>query len=250
MLNFFRRIRIRFLSEGQIRKYFFYALGEILLVVIGILIALQLNNLNEAKKDRVYELKMLKELKLSLQNDIDNLEWSLARLSKRDSAVKDFISLANQGYDRNDSILQNPLYERRWWNLRTGVDYRINFGPYEAIKSSGIDRIANDSLRNALINFYDFELPRFIEFNLWYDRKFTQNLERQNAFRKDPVIREIEGELLIEKDIPWDLYMSTEWLDLLKEIGESTGWLSGRLEQFIPEMQYVVNALDSEIKSN
>ena len=50
MLRFLRRVRQRLLAENGFRKYLLYAIGEILLVVIGILIALQINNWNEEKK--------------------------------------------------------------------------------------------------------------------------------------------------------------------------------------------------------
>jgi hypothetical protein len=64
MIKFFRKIRQNSLSEGKTGKYLKYAIGEIILVVIGILIALQLNNLNENKKimylKRKYFLKFKK----------------------------------------------------------------------------------------------------------------------------------------------------------------------------------------------
>jgi len=192
MIKFFRKIRYDLMEKNKTGKYLKYAIGEIILVVIGILIALQLNNLNEAKKDRDYEVKMLKELKLALENDIDYYKNNLIRLHRLDSAVTDFISLAYNGYKMKDSILLKPFNEERWWHLRIGVDYRINFGPYEAIKSSGMDKISNDSIRNVLIYFYDFELPRFVESNLWYNRYFDQYLERQNAFLNEAIIQEMK----------------------------------------------------------
>jgi hypothetical protein len=54
MIKFFRKIRQRLLTENKFSKYLIYAIGEIILVVIGILIALQVNNLNEqSKKKRI-----------------------------------------------------------------------------------------------------------------------------------------------------------------------------------------------------
>jgi putative cell wall-binding protein len=55
MIKFFRKIRQNLLSEGKTGKYFKYAIGEIVLVVIGILIALQINNWNENRKNKIAE---------------------------------------------------------------------------------------------------------------------------------------------------------------------------------------------------
>jgi len=62
MIKFFRKIRYNLMSTNQTRKYFKYALGEILLVVIGILIALQINNWNEVRKERLKEQELLIQL--------------------------------------------------------------------------------------------------------------------------------------------------------------------------------------------
>ena len=80
MLTFFRRIRKGLLSPGQARSYLFYAIGEIALVVIGILIALQINNWKEWRKDRLLEIKYLenikKELSFNIQLGIEQVEFS------------------------------------------------------------------------------------------------------------------------------------------------------------------------------
>ena len=66
MIKFFRRIRQQFLTENKTGKYFKYAIGEIILVVIGILIALQINNNNDLRKERVKEIHYLKNIKQDL----------------------------------------------------------------------------------------------------------------------------------------------------------------------------------------
>tara|TARA_R110000868_G_scaffold411141_1_gene701965 strand:+ start:5223 stop:5984 length:762 start_codon:yes stop_codon:yes gene_type:complete len=73
MIKFFRKIRQRLLTENKFSKYLVYAIGEIVLVVIGILIALQINNLNESKKEQNILNASLNSLKLNLQKDIGNL---------------------------------------------------------------------------------------------------------------------------------------------------------------------------------
>jgi len=73
MIKFFRKIRQKMLTENKFSKYLLYAVGEIILVVIGILIALQINNLNESKKEQNILNASLNSLKLNLQEDIQNL---------------------------------------------------------------------------------------------------------------------------------------------------------------------------------
>lgn len=69
MIKFFRRIRQRLLSEKKITKYLIYAAGEIFLVVIGILIALQINNWNNHRIEGKKELAYLKRLQEDIQSD-------------------------------------------------------------------------------------------------------------------------------------------------------------------------------------
>jgi len=67
VIKFFRSIRQHLLSQNKVSKYLFYALGEIILVVIGILIALQINNWNEERKNREKEKYYLNSIKTSVE---------------------------------------------------------------------------------------------------------------------------------------------------------------------------------------
>ena len=63
MLRFFRKPRQKLLPDNKFSKYLLYAIGEIVLVVIGILLALQVNNWNETRKDRLTEREILQNLR-------------------------------------------------------------------------------------------------------------------------------------------------------------------------------------------
>src|SRR6056297_653533 len=78
MLRFFRHIRKSLMEQNKIRTYFLYATGEIFLVVIGILIALQVNNWNEWRKDRIQEKNYLERLTLELKSDSLRLEGAIS----------------------------------------------------------------------------------------------------------------------------------------------------------------------------
>ena len=84
MIKFFRRIRRKLIAEGNLKRYLIYALGEILLVVIGILIAVQLNNLNQNNSNR-------KELQDSYQNLYLDLKTDIISFNERDTALTEIV---------------------------------------------------------------------------------------------------------------------------------------------------------------
>ncbi|MCB0606018.1 MAG: hypothetical protein KDC25_14205, partial [Saprospiraceae bacterium] len=84
MIKFFRKIRQKLLTENKFSKYLIYAIGEIVLVVIGILIALGINNWNEQRKNRIAEIKLYETIIKSLESDFDDVEVHLQRI---DSAL-------------------------------------------------------------------------------------------------------------------------------------------------------------------
>jgi len=85
MISFFRKIRQKLLTINKFTQYLLYAIGEIALVMAGILLALQVNNWNEQKKERIREVSLLRELKGNLETNIQNLE--------KDIAVQEFLNL-------------------------------------------------------------------------------------------------------------------------------------------------------------
>lgn len=89
MIGFFRRIRRQLISDHKTTKYFKYAFGEIVLVVLGILIALQVNNWNETRKDRNAEIVYLDNLKSDFEFNIKKMDTYLAeRTASINSAHK------------------------------------------------------------------------------------------------------------------------------------------------------------------
>ena len=80
MLRFFRQIRKDQLMSDKIRKYLFYAVGEILLVVVGILIALQVNNWNEGRKALNQEQEILSALHNEFSENLQELTFDIGRL--------------------------------------------------------------------------------------------------------------------------------------------------------------------------
>ncbi len=82
MIKFFRKIRYDLMEKNKTGKYFKYAIGEIILVVIGILIALQINNWNEERKERSDTIALLQNTQISVKEDIAQLRFQIALLEK------------------------------------------------------------------------------------------------------------------------------------------------------------------------
>jgi hypothetical protein len=242
MIKFFRKIRQKMLSEGKFSKYLLYAIGEIVLVVIGILIALQISNWNEVKKDNAYEMKMLSEIEKGLRIDLANLQEHYETYTNLQSTVDYFRNLTNEHVIFHDSI-QSDL-----WKLNSGRYLQFNRGPYDALKSSGIDRVSNDSIRNKLINFFDFKL---LEFQTQIDhttRRYRSNVDLLLSFREAPFIDENNN--WVVNRVSKDILQKPKFVWLLSDIDYRTWSSKNEIETFTPELEGLIQSIHDEIKNN
>ena len=152
MIKFFRNIRKTNLKEGKKINYLKYAIGEIVLVVIGILIALQINNWNENRKLHSEELNSLSEIKSNLEITLKNF--------KNDTLKNSFSILQ---YRKIEDYIQEDLpYNTKLDRAFAELGYWSSPYPiltaYTTLKTKGLDIISNTSLRNNIIYMYEFEL--------------------------------------------------------------------------------------------
>ena len=152
MIKFFRHIRKSLIEQNKMGKYFKYAIGEIILVVIGILIALQINNWNEARKTKLVELKILKELKEDLIETRADLltDMEKAKLNLADIDVL-YQSVTNNNWD--------------YVKFSTNFIYEVpklfpKLSAYKSLQTYSINIISNDSLRKLVTDFYELHLKR------------------------------------------------------------------------------------------
>ena len=145
------------IEEGNLKRYLIYAIGEILLVVIGILIALQINNWNEVRKESGKSHEIMQEIK-------ENLEYNNARFKqeiKEEEAVVHSIDIVqdnlkmNKGY--HDSLDFHFLNVAYW----PGSVKKSSV--YEALKSQGVDIIKSAGLRKAIIDLYEGKYQEIAE---------------------------------------------------------------------------------------
>ncbi|WP_250434351.1 DUF6090 family protein [Hanstruepera flava] len=151
MIKFFRKIRQQLLSEGKTSKYFKYALGEIVLVVIGILIALQINNWNENRKNRIteadYYCRILDDFELNEKLIDETTELTTYKIKLCKALLLDLNNIPN---NRSDILNKFVLA------LRQDVFVPSNIA-FEDITSSGQLKLLKDlELKNRLIQHSTF----------------------------------------------------------------------------------------------
>ncbi|WP_370476682.1 DUF6090 family protein [Tamlana flava] len=96
MIKFFRKIRQKLLSENKFSKYLIYAIGEIILVVIGILIALSINNWNENKKAQLEDVKFLSNLRNEIQLDTTAIFYRTNHYAQINDELKQALQFLNR----------------------------------------------------------------------------------------------------------------------------------------------------------
>ena len=147
MIKFFRKIRYAFMGKNKTGKYLKYAIGEIVLVVIGILIALQINNWNENQKYSREENTMLK----NLHENLKQAKGQSMSYIKKEKELRSLLILAlgiNKNRSKKDTIsFSNFDFKNIVWDFESGVPV-IN--TYSDIKSTGkLSIIKNREIRES-----------------------------------------------------------------------------------------------------
>jgi hypothetical protein len=161
MIKFFRRIRYNLLDNPQsswsrTTRYLLYAIGEILLVVIGILIALKINNWNEYQKGRIFEREILTQIRANLIKDKLTLDNIYQNTSNAIIASDNILNPAESN--------PNPDSIQYWLGDILQFDrFQPLTNSYEALKSKGIDLISNKQLRFLMGTYYDDEINHLIK---------------------------------------------------------------------------------------
>jgi hypothetical protein len=151
MIRFFRTIRKNLLEQNKVRTYLFYALGEIALVMIGILLALQVNNWNEERKAGIFEEEILSLIDQNLQRDSVILSKELLKAKKG-------VELTDRLIEQVD--LKNYDDSLNYWmgKIISFERFKSQTIAFEVLQSKGIENISNKGLQLSLISYYDDDI--------------------------------------------------------------------------------------------
>ena len=181
MIKFFRKIRKQLADDNKPLKYMRYAIGEIVLVVIGILIALSINNWNETNKNEREQIVFLNNLKNDLKNDLIQLDQILKFQKEKLSTVNELKDqlLSNKDFNKIEQLFAK-------FSTSDNDTYFPNTGSYTTSVSSGkIASLNPSSLRIAITNLYERYYYRLIYNGEIYDKRDDEvSLIRGKFFNK------------------------------------------------------------------
>jgi len=174
MLNFFRKIRKQLAEDNKPLKYLRYAIGEIVLVVIGILIALQINTWSQFQSDRILEKKILIDLRAELLKNKDKVNETLVRKEALYWPLANYLDRMAEDKVAYDDFIE--LHRRNFFSGRTYPSYGVI---NSFIASGDVNLITNDSLKYLITDWVDF-IQRFInieEASFQGHRRFSEFLD-------------------------------------------------------------------------
>ena len=252
MIKFFRHIRLALINQNQMGKYFKYAIGEILLVVIGILIALQINNWNEERKQNNLEQEYLKALKTEFENNLNEVD----RVIKLNAGLlKSAQKLAQYMGPEIPDITDKELSRLFFKTVSAEVQYRPGSGVTNEILNSGkLNIFKNGELKNALashdglllrIRFQEsqelsrlrYKLIDFVEDNV---------SSRRMAFDAFGELFGVDKGKFLDSNL--HLLTSKKFDNQLAGFMYTSGFLEDRYRELKKQIQRIIKIIDSQIK--
>ncbi|MCX2719753.1 DUF6090 family protein [Lentiprolixibacter aurantiacus] len=152
MIKFFRKIRQRLLSENKFRKYLIYAIGEIILIVIGVLLAVAINDQISKSNERKLEKQLLINIRKELMSNIDQLKIAIKSHEEGSHAGTELLTTIR--YNANNLEINNLD------TLMFLMDFNWSYDPAigsikSTIESGGVNIIRSDSIREYILSFED-----------------------------------------------------------------------------------------------
>jgi len=248
MIKLFRNIRQNLLNQGKTSKYLKYAIGEIVLVVIGILIALQINNWNAERQANIeieaLRQSNLKEIYKGLKTDLVSFDtilnqWErqkkaskylLAILDTKDRHVDDSLKFINNQYEVVNSVSVDR-YKNTWDNLN---------------QSGQLLTLKDDDLNKKLLEYYRFYDSRISNFGqLPFEVRLKQRKFSGNCFDFENLVKKRENDNSILYNPEWfPCFLSLEGLRLnliyiLESCYYNTGWFTQLKTQALSIIAYM-----------
>jgi hypothetical protein len=248
MLTFLRKLRRSFIDSSSAQKYIVYAIGEIALVVIGILIALQINNWNENSKHRANEIKIYKEIINDLEECKQDIE---SDLENHEELIRGTIYVRNHVFRRmplNDSLLH--YLEFIHWDQQ----FYPKKSAFESLQSLGLYTLTNDSVRLAITDLYHLSFVRLEKRGREGDSYKILNMMRPYINKHMVLVEETgvnsSGSVDYNRSISnyKDFLNDQQFLEALQWLMEERRFKIRNFHRNLPRTERVINMVKDELE--
>ena len=233
MIKFFRKIRYDLMEKNKTGKYLKYAFGEIVLVVIGILIALSINNWNEDRKSKRVANEIFRNLQNSLVQDSTEVQRIIKSHNKSlEVQTALIIKEANQepiDFEENnlDELIEDITVGVFSFFPKTGIYNSI-------VSNNGMDLLKSKEIKASLINLYDHQYERYANMDATIENKYHYQLI--------PVITKKIGYVSKVNENPDPLLFKENYKELVSECRNVYGILTSNRDLLI-EISKEINEL-------
>ena len=204
MFKFLRRIRFKLMEQNKIGKYFKYAIGEIILVVIGILIAFQLNNWNEKRKEDAELKEYLFKISQNVTQDIEQIgSLKIRRDTVRAQAIRSSTALMERDFSNLKDLIRGQSVFQEFYFIP-------NKSGFEALKNSPFLGKINNTKVDSLLTLYYSLVDKTYQNEFSYNN-FVENMEAQLSTQVDMIPKEI----VLIKSYNGEQISAQEYQDLL-----------------------------------
>ena len=248
MLRFFRQIRKTLMEQNKVRTYLLYAIGEIALVMIGILLALQVNNWNQNRIEQAQLQNYYERIIEEIETDVPVKQNFLIKNQQVIDLNKRTLYLLNSADPDSLKQLRNTLGA-----LSTAWSLNISYPVLNEFKNSGyLSKVQNTELKQKF-----FELNSVIEFTNSIDtyivEQYLNTIEPYiiKSFNYQAVALERYQNLLIPGGPPIDYTQFNEDLELWNMVSfklETAGLYNEYIQSLIDEQRSLVNLLEKELE--
>jgi len=220
-------------------RYLKYAVGEIVLVVIGILIALQINNWNEDQKNKALEKYMLENLVENLEQNCDRLKSRIQSISYyRKSGAVIISAIENKLMD------QDSLEDYFHIALMNTSNIGLSETGYNAIKNNGFKIIRNQSLKNEMMVFFEDTQPH-LQLNLSWG---TIDIADREKFIDENFIQLPKENGITYKPFDLESLLNNHYfVALIYKTDAQRSWFSIIMERHLKESQRMLELVKLEL---
>ena len=220
------------------KKSLGYVFREVLLIFIGITCAIWFNNWNESKKERLSEIETLKEIQKAIQQDYNDIEGNVNYYKGSITLYNLILQEIEQQKIASEEVLKRLVY------IKGYAVFVSNVGPYETLKSRGLEKITNADIRLEISSLYDVKYEAYLSVEETMKEHYFNYIKPKTMTifdfgnNKTPIhYNNLKNDYAFTQSLYWAVNLSNNMVTRSKTIMENIKHLQKSIEDEINKLQ-------------